>query len=331
MVFTVKLKRSARPGPESAPARRLLPLTVETEWMPGTTEVPVAGETFHGDAILAARLGAQPGSPLVGVLVPEPDNTHDPHAVAVYLNREHVGYLPRGIAPAVQPALLRFTAAHAGRVVSCPALVNDWEVGPQVVLLLDPGPLAVNPAAFEILPDLDATIWRLLPRLDEPAPPLAGRDPQARVALAEAEAARAETDANYERAPGDWPRVEQALRYAAGRLGRAQDPQVAAAWLAAARSTRYQKGRRDDTLTAFIEALHWDRANADAWCGLLERASAAPHIPTLLALFTRIPVKTRPRPVRQLLSLSKGQDRLGNMSATAGARLRAELLTSLNS
>jgi tetratricopeptide (TPR) repeat protein len=322
-----KPRPSASAEPGRAAARRLLPPAIETAWLPGTTEVPVAGETFHADAILAAQLSTQPNSPLVAVLLPEPTNTHDPHAVAIYLNREHVGYLPRSIAAAVQPALLQFAASHAGQAVSCPARVNASEVGAQVVLLLNTGPLGMNPGAFEALPDLDASIWRLLPRLDMPALPLAGYDPQARAALTEAEAARAETEANYQRAPEDWPRVEKAFRRAAERLGRAEDSQVAAAWLGVARSTRYQKGRRDDTLAAFVEALRWDRANADAWCELLDMSATAPHIPTLVALFVRIPLKTRPLAARQLLTLSRGQDRLGKMSPSAGERLRAELLS----
>jgi hypothetical protein len=64
-------------------------------------------------------------------------------------------------------------------------------------------------------------------------------------------------------------------------------------------------------LTAFIEALYWDRANADAWCELLDLAAAAPHVPTLVTLFSRIPVAARPPAAKQLLSLSRGRDRLG--------------------
>ena len=50
-----------------------------------------------------------------------------------------------------------------------------------------------------------------------------------------------------------------------------------------------------------------------------------PHVPTLMAMFRLIPLPTRPPVLSQLLSLSRGRDRLGNMTPDAGARLRAEL------
>ncbi|MGO9078374.1 MAG: hypothetical protein ACLQDY_04960 [Streptosporangiaceae bacterium] len=321
------------------PARCLQPPDDETERPSGTTTVEVAGATFHADAIRAAQSGTLPDSLLDAVLVPETDNTADPHAVAVYVNREHVGYLPevalyvnreqgdyllKVIAAPIQQALLEF---NAGRAFPCWAKIDTREIAPQVVLYLDPAPPAMVPGEYKIIPGLAASIWRLLPRLDEPAPPLTGLDRQARIALGEAESARAETEANYNRAPGDWPRVERAFMEAATRLEEAQDPQVAAAWLGVARCTRYQKDRRCRTVTAFVESLHWDRTDPDAWCDLIDYAAAAPHIPTLLELFARIPVTTRPKPVRQLLSASRGQDRLGKVSPDQGACLRKEMLS----
>jgi hypothetical protein len=89
---------------------------------------------------------------------------------------------------------------------------------------------------------------------------------------------REEIDANYDRSPGDWPRVEDTLRRLADRLAKAGDPSASAAWLSVARATRYQSGRPDDTLSALIEALYWDRGNAHAWSELVDYASAAPHV-----------------------------------------------------
>jgi hypothetical protein len=60
---------------------------------------------------------------------------------------------------------------------------------------------------------------------------------------------------------------------------------------------RYQKGRRDDWIAAAVIALHWNRANAGAWDELIELASAAPHIPTMLDLFGRVPPAARPHVV----------------------------------
>jgi hypothetical protein len=72
------------------------------------------------------------------------------------------------------------------------------------------------------------------------------------------------------------PRVEDALRSLAGRLATAGDPFTSDAWLSVARATRYQCGRRDDTLSALIEALYWGRGNDHAWSELVDYASAAP-------------------------------------------------------
>ena len=59
--------------------------------------IPVAGVSYRMDDVQAE--GFAPGRPLS--LVPEPDNEHDPNAVAVW-NEERtlqVGYVPREIAP----------------------------------------------------------------------------------------------------------------------------------------------------------------------------------------------------------------------------------------
>ncbi len=76
-----------------------------------------------------------------------------------------------------------------------------------------------------------------------------------------------------------------------------------------------------------ITSLYWDRSNKIAWAELVDLASAAPHVPTLLALFRRAPADARPPVLTKLISLSRGRDRLGNMRPADGDRLRAELAT----
>jgi hypothetical protein len=112
------------------------------------------------------------------------------------VNGEHVGFLPRDMARRVQPAIAAFSHTHGGRLVSCPAQIRWHDVGPQVVLLLDPGPLGLRPEAFETVPDMAATIGRLLVRLDEPSPHLTGGDAEARSALVRVDGEREEIDAN---------------------------------------------------------------------------------------------------------------------------------------
>lgn len=59
--------------------------------------VPVAGVSFRPDAV--ADPSFEPGLPLA--LVPEPENEHDPNAVAVWNAQRTVqaGYVPRDVAP----------------------------------------------------------------------------------------------------------------------------------------------------------------------------------------------------------------------------------------
>ena len=61
--------------------------------------VPVAGVSFRPEAV--ADSSFDPGRPLA--LVPEPDNEHDPNAVAVWdeERRMRAGYVPAEIAPSV--------------------------------------------------------------------------------------------------------------------------------------------------------------------------------------------------------------------------------------
>ena len=191
---------------------------------------------------------------------------------------------------------------------------------------MDLAPLGVDPADVDRLPEFGQVILNLLARLDEPVPAMTGRDDGARQALAAAEADRAATDEDYGRSPEDWPRVERAFRAAADRLEAARDPLVSDAWLGVAQSTRYQRDRGEDMLRAAVEALYWNIANAGAWHELIARAAAAPQVPTLVTLFARVPRAVRPPVLRQLLTISRGQDRLGNMTETAGQQLRAELL-----
>ena len=77
-------------------------------------------------------------------------------------------------------------------------------------------------------------------------------------------------DAGDDRRPRDLRRVEAALRTVADRLAAAGDPSASSAWLSLACLTRYQSGRRDETLSALIEALYWDRGNEQAWYELVD-------------------------------------------------------------
>ncbi|MCW2877797.1 MAG: hypothetical protein JWQ95_1897 [Sphaerisporangium sp.] len=277
-------------------------------WLPGLTEVQVAGETYHLDAIRAAQAGTQPDGTLIAVLVPEPGNRHDSNSVAVYVQGGHVGFLLSDVAARVAAAIRTFTAVQPGRFVSCPARIHTHPVGPQIVLMLDTAPVGLPSEAFETVPDLAATLIRLLPRLHQPAPALTGANAEARHKL------------------NTWRSSETNLRSIIDRLARAKDPMVGEACLILAKTIRYQAGRRDDTLAAYVEALYYDRTNTDIWRELAEYTASAPHIPTLVDLFAKSPATVRPELLPLLVSISDGHDRVGKLDPAKGPVLRAALL-----
>jgi hypothetical protein len=193
----------------------------------------------------------------------------------------------------------------------------------QVILSLDPAPLGLGPETFDQIPELDRVLQQHLSRLDAAAAPvMTGCNPAGRNLLATAEALQTQADAEYGHGTVRWPQVENAFRQVIPLLEQAHDPLLAAAWAGLACSVRYQKGRRDDRIAAAVTSLYWDRANKAVWAELADLASAAPHVPTLLGLFARVPLAARPSVLTTLIGLSRGRDRLGNMRPAVGERLR---------
>jgi hypothetical protein len=73
---------------------------VDTQDWGNHKTVRVVGVTYRdeGFEMLWKRgvISKTPMSQFIGVnLVPEPDNDHDPEAIAVYVGQIHVGYIPR--------------------------------------------------------------------------------------------------------------------------------------------------------------------------------------------------------------------------------------------
>lgn len=149
---------------------------------------------------------------------------------------------------------------------------------------------------------------------------------RARAELARAAQARDNVDADYDRGPEAWQRVEHLFRQVATRLDAADDLAASEAWLGVAQSVRYQRGRREQFIEAVIGALQRDRANTEASVELADYASAALHVPTFMAIFSRVPMTARPPVLKRMIARPQSRDRLGNMNPEAGNRLRDELL-----
>ncbi|MEW2353014.1 hypothetical protein [Spirillospora sp. NPDC029432] len=176
------------------------------------------------------------------------------------------------------------------------------------------------------LPEMARSVAGLFWLVDQPAPILRGHHLAVRGELEAVEAeCVAETAKRFEeRSPHIWPGLERSAGKLVGELGAAADPWVARAWLTLARCTRFQKGRRDDTLRAYFNALHLDRVNPDAWLEVFEYVCLPPYIPMLLDLYARVPAPARPAIATYLLNISYGKGG-SSLRAYSGPALRAVL------
>ncbi len=149
IVRSLRGGKRRRPAPKQRPRvsrPSVAPLSssaqpVEVMWLPGVTELRVVGVTFRPQAVEIARRQVPPAGTAAARLVRDPSNVHDPFAVKVIIQDQHVGWLSRNISPVMQPALTVFSAAHEGRLVSCPARFRYGSLGVGITLYLDLAPL----------------------------------------------------------------------------------------------------------------------------------------------------------------------------------------------
>lgn len=87
----------------------------------GTEDLDVVGES-HRQAELWVLAGGvtteRVRTDIVAFLIPEPENPHDPNAIAVYINRLRVGYIPRDHAARLTPVLRQKYAENPGKYIA---------------------------------------------------------------------------------------------------------------------------------------------------------------------------------------------------------------------
>jgi hypothetical protein len=95
--------------------------------------VAVVGESHYQDALRSLSSRSGPEGIFTARLLPEPDNAHDAHAVAVCVNDTlaKIGYLPRGVAKSYHAKLARSTEP-----VRCPAKLSGVAAG-NIGIVLD--------------------------------------------------------------------------------------------------------------------------------------------------------------------------------------------------
>jgi hypothetical protein len=101
-----------RPG-SGVPAQPKMPVFV----LGGREDLEIVGESFHQPALwqLAhATVGDEVRYGIVAVLVPEPTNQHDPNAIAIHIDGQIIGHLPRAIAREYVPGVRQFMTTRGG-------------------------------------------------------------------------------------------------------------------------------------------------------------------------------------------------------------------------
>ena len=75
----------------------------------GTYGCEVVGESHYQESLrmVATVHERDAHGPMLALLTPEADNPHDRNAVSVKIGNRHVGYLPKGVAPAYRQLLER--------------------------------------------------------------------------------------------------------------------------------------------------------------------------------------------------------------------------------
>jgi hypothetical protein len=121
----------------------------------GHEDLEVVGELAYQDALWrlsGGTVGDRVRCHIVAVLVPEPTNPYDANAIAVQIEGQVIGYLPRATAQEYLPGLQRLMSAHNGYVALRGVIVGGgyYDDGPGrlgVWLEHDPADFGVHPAS----------------------------------------------------------------------------------------------------------------------------------------------------------------------------------------
>jgi len=126
----VDVPRRSAPKSHRSNIDLLVPMPAIPITLPGITEVRVAGESAHQQALLELTGGHRRYGGVrmetVARLVPEPGNSADPAAIAVTIGAETVGYLSRSDA-ARYGAMIADAIELSGEASCLAMIVGGWE------------------------------------------------------------------------------------------------------------------------------------------------------------------------------------------------------------
>lgn len=143
--------------------------------------------------------------------------------------------------------------------------------------------------------------------------------------LAAAREAHEEAEREFDRSPETRTGLEEMYLCAVGSLQAEGDMALGKAWLGLATVRRYQKGRRDDALEAFDAALVASPDDRDVWDAYLDYITYAVSAAALLGIVERMPPVVRLERLPLVVSVGRGADRWGTMSAEDQKVFAAEL------
>src|SRR5713101_9175022 len=141
---------------ESSVSTRQEVTAVSVSLLGGQDDLEVVGELAYQDALWrlsSGTLGDRIRRQIVAVLVPEPTNPYDANAIAVQIDGQVIGYLPRATAQEYLPGLQRLMSMRGGYIALRGVVVgggyyNDGPGRLGVWLEHDPADFGVHPASF---------------------------------------------------------------------------------------------------------------------------------------------------------------------------------------
>jgi HIRAN domain len=120
---------------ESSVSTRHEAAAVSVSLLGGQDDLEVVGELAYQDALWrlsGGTLGDRIRRQIVAALVPEPTNPYDANAIAVQIDGQVIGYLPRATAQEYLPGLQRLMSVRGGYVARCGVIVGGgyYDDGP---------------------------------------------------------------------------------------------------------------------------------------------------------------------------------------------------------
>jgi stress response protein SCP2 len=143
--------------------------------------------------------------------------------------------------------------------------------------------------------------------------------------LEAADASHSIAEQEFDRSLETREALEHAYLAAAQALDGEQHPRRAYAWLGLATVRRYQKGRRDDALAAYDEALTAAPEDIKVWDAYLDYITYAVSAAALLAIVERMPAPIRSQKLPHVIAVGQGADRWGTMSLDDQRRFTEDL------